>query len=133
MTSQRGTTQPTTLDQELPQSCLISKLLSASTTAFFIDKEKIPLSYLFIAPTLFLGVILSGGALDPILGVAPAVEHTVLTYIGGWSIAASWNNVRSYLRVSYGCYLYLTRKAGRLNNIGQIVQPIFILQPLRNL
>lgn len=94
--------------------------------AFFIDKERIPFSYFFIAPTLFLGVILSGGALEPYLGMAPVVENTGPTHINGYSIAMLGTMCGLISGFCYGIYLYASRKASKVNSISQFVQPIFI-------
>ncbi|WP_228568518.1 DMT family transporter [Campylobacter sputorum] len=92
--------------------------------AFFIDKERIPLSYLIIAPTLLFGVILSGGALEPyIFGVDTTVQGP--THIYGYTLAFLGTVCGLISGLCYGIYLYSSRKASRVNT-GQIVLPIFI-------
>ncbi|MCI6988364.1 MAG: DMT family transporter [Campylobacter sp.] len=93
--------------------------------AFFIDKEKIPSSYLFVAPTLLFGVILSGGALEPLIfGTAKDVVGP--THIYGYTLAFLGTVCGLISGCCYGIYLYTTRKAGRINNKNQFVTPIFI-------
>ena len=93
--------------------------------AFFLDKERIPLSYLVIAPTLLFGVILSGGAIEPLIfGIDENVQGP--THIYGYTLALLGTVCGLISGICYGIYLYTTRKAGRINNVNQFVTPIFI-------
>lgn len=88
--------------------------------AFFTDKERIPLSYYFIAPIMLAGVILAGGSLENGI-VDPNGPQTMF----GLGIAAVGTICGLTSGICYGIYLFSSRRAGRISN-GQVVQPILI-------
>lgn len=88
--------------------------------AFFTDRERIPLSYYFIAPIMLMGVILAGGAIEK--GI---VDPNGPQVIFGMDIAAVGTICGLTSGCCYGIYLFATRRAGRVGN-GQVVQPILI-------
>ncbi|CAM2793882.1 DMT family transporter [Helicobacter burdigaliensis] len=88
--------------------------------AFFVDREKIPFSYYFIAPIMLAGVILAGGALEN--GI---VDPNGPQEVFGLGIMAVGTICGLTSGFCYGIYLFASRRAGRIGN-GQVVQPIFL-------
>lgn len=88
--------------------------------AFFTDKERIPISYYFIAPIMLAGVILAGGALET--GI---IDPNGPQEVFGLGIMAVGTICGLTSGVCYGIYLFASRRAGRVCN-GQVVQPILI-------
>lgn len=89
--------------------------------AFFVDREKIPLSYYLVAPIMLAGVILAGGALET--GI---VDPNGPQEVFGMSIMAVGTIAGLTSGCCYGIYLFASRRAGRIQTNILIVQPILI-------
>ena len=85
--------------------------------AFLFDRERIPKSFFIIAPIMILGVLMTGGIFD----TAEPTGGPLTVY--GMNIAVLGTIAGSISGVCYGIYLYMSRKASRVN-AGQIVQPM---------
>lgn len=88
--------------------------------AFFVDRERIPFSYYFIAPIMLAGVILAGGALEN--GIVDPNGPQVVFGTGIMAVGTICGLTSGFC---YGIYLFASRRAGRVGN-GQVVQPILI-------
>ncbi|CBG39360.1 DMT family transporter [Helicobacter mustelae] len=88
--------------------------------AFFVDRERIPLSYYILAPIMLAGVVLAGGALEH--GI---VDPNGPQEVFGMSIMAVGTIFGLTSGCCYGVYLFASRRAARINQ-GQVVQPIMI-------
>lgn len=91
------------------------------TLAFFIDKEKIPLSYYLVAPIMLTGVILAGGALE-----SGIVDPNGPQEVFGLPIMAVGTIAGLTSGLCYSVYLFAARRAGRIQTNILIVQPILI-------
>lgn len=89
--------------------------------AFFIDKERIPLSYYLVAPIMLTGVILAGGALET--GI---VDPNGPQEVFGMPIMAVGTIAGLTSGLCYSVYLFASRRAGRIQTNILIVQPILI-------
>ena len=88
--------------------------------AFFVDGERIPFSYYFIAPIMLTGVILAGGALEN--GIVDPNGPQEVFGLGIMAVGTIGGLTSGFC---YGIYLFASRRAGRVNQ-GQVVQPICI-------
>lgn len=89
--------------------------------AFFVDRERIPLSYYLVAPIMLAGVILAGGALEN--GI---VDPNGPQEVFGMSIMAVGTMAGLTSGFCYSIYLFAARRAGRIQTNILIVQPILI-------
>lgn len=97
--------------------------------AFFVDRERIPFSYYFIAPIMLAGVILAGGSLEGFFhggsledSIIPANSPKTVFGAGIMAVGTICGLTSGFC---YGIYLFASRRAGRVGN-GQVVQPILI-------
>ncbi|EBS2909321.1 DMT family transporter [Salmonella enterica] len=89
--------------------------------AFFVDKEKIPLSYYLVAPVMLIGVVLAGGALE-----SGIVDPNGPQDVFGMPIMAVGTIAGLTSGLCYSVYLFAARRAGRIQTNILIVQPILI-------